>query len=133
MWMNLDLTALERHTVLYSIEQGLMDGARGKRYEWQMAEQAGDSLARTIQDYDWADEVLHARIGRRWLIPESGDSRTIMEHAAALGKRGSPTIIGCAKLTPQVDWWPQFVRATLGKESSAQPLAANQPNPPTSG
>ena len=28
-----------------------MDGSRGKRYEWQMAEQAGDALALTIQDY----------------------------------------------------------------------------------
>ena len=133
MWMNLDLTALERHTVLYSIEQGLMDGSRGKRYEWQMAEQAGDPLALTIQDYDWADEVLHARIGRRWLIPASGDSRTVMARAAELGKRGSPTIIGCAKLTPQIDWWPQFVRATLGKASSAQPMAADQTNLPTAG
>jgi hypothetical protein len=133
MWMNLDLTALERHTVLYSIEQGLMDGSRGKRYEWQMAEQAGDPLALTIQDYDWADEVLHARIGRRWLIPASGDSRTVMERAAELGKRGSATIVSCAKLTPQTDWWPQFVRVTLGKESSAQPAAAHQPNAPTSG
>lgn len=133
LWMNLDLTALERHIVLYGIEQGLMDGSRGKRYEWQMAEQAGDPLALAIQDYDWADEVLHARIGRRWLIPESGDSRTVMERAAELGRRESSALTARTRLTPQIDWWPQFVRAALGKESSAPPMAERHPNPPTSG
>ena len=36
----------------------------GKRYEWEVATQANDPLTATFQDYDWADEVLHARIGR---------------------------------------------------------------------
>jgi hypothetical protein len=95
-----------------------------------MAEQ-GDPLALTIQDYDWADEVLMRELGGVGLIPESGDLRTW----SAPQHWGSVVDYNhcCAKLTPQIDWWPQFVRATLGKESSAQPMAANQTNPPTSG
>ena len=30
-------------------------------------------LMGTIQDYDWADEVLHAALGREWYIPQIGD------------------------------------------------------------
>jgi hypothetical protein len=131
--LNQDLTALERHIVLYGIEQGLMDGSRGKRYEWQLAEGADDQLALVIQDYDWADEVLHAQIGRRWLIPDRGDVRTIMEQAAQLSARASPTLTARATQAPQIDWWPEFVRAALGKESTSRPVAANTANALASG
>jgi hypothetical protein len=65
--LNTQLTAAERHAVLYFIEQGLMPKT-GKRYEWEVATAAHDRLARTFQDYDWADEVLHSRIGRDWYV-----------------------------------------------------------------
>ena len=76
--MNLDREPLERHAILYAIEHGLMDGKTGKRYELEIMQQAQDALAAHIQDYDWADEVLHAQIGRRWLKPVLGDSRAII-------------------------------------------------------
>ena len=53
--------------MLYFIEQGLMP-RHGKRYEWEVAQAAGSPLAITFQDYDWADEVLHARIGKQWYV-----------------------------------------------------------------
>ena len=62
-------TALERHAVLYFIEQGLMPRT-GKRFEWETATASGDPLAARIQDYDWADEVLHSQIGRRWYVTQ---------------------------------------------------------------
>lgn len=65
--LNTQLTAIERHAVLYFIEQGLMPKT-GKRYEWEVAQAAGSPLAATFQDYDWADEVLHARIGKQWYV-----------------------------------------------------------------
>ena len=40
-----------------------------------------DGLATYFQDYDWADEVLHAQIGRRWLKPDVGDVKTLLEQA----------------------------------------------------
>src|SRR5262245_61974853 len=66
--LNTECTAMERHAVLYFIEQGLMTKT-GKRYEWELGVGSGIPLMATIQDFDWADEVLHAAIGRQWYIP----------------------------------------------------------------
>src|SRR4051812_47931638 len=67
--LNQQLTPLEAHAVLYAIEQSLMPAKTGKRFEWEVSKQANDPLATIFQDYDWADEVLHTQIGRRWLLP----------------------------------------------------------------
>ncbi len=70
--LNTECTPLERHAVLYFIEQGLMTKT-GKRYEWELGVESGVALAATLQDYDWADEVLHAQLGRLWYIPQIGE------------------------------------------------------------
>ncbi len=67
--LNTQLTPKERHAVLYFIEQGLMPKT-GKRHEWETALMAGSPLAATFQDFDWADEVLHARVGRDWYVSD---------------------------------------------------------------
>lgn len=67
--LNTQLTPKERHAVLYFIEQGLMPRT-GKRHEWETAIAAGSPLAATFQDFDWADEVLHARVGRDWYVSD---------------------------------------------------------------
>jgi hypothetical protein len=77
--LNTECTPLERHAVLYFIEQGLM-AKTGKRYEWEVALQSGDPLLATIQDYDWADEVLHAAIGRDWYIPQVGHWKQALDY-----------------------------------------------------
>jgi hypothetical protein len=59
--LNTQLKPIERHAVLYFIEQGLMP-KNGKRFEWEVGQQSGNPLSALFQDYDWADEVLHARI-----------------------------------------------------------------------
>ena len=66
--LNTECTPLERHAVLYFIEQGLMTRT-GKRYEWELGAESGIPLMATIQDYDWADEVLHAASGPRVVHP----------------------------------------------------------------
>ena len=68
--LNLHADPLERQTMLYAIEQSLMPADTGKRFEYQTAVEAGDPLSAHFHDYDWADEVLHAQIGRRWLKHE---------------------------------------------------------------
>ena len=70
--MNTMLTSKERHAVLYTIEQGFMPKKTGKQYEWQVAVDSANPLTAMIQDYDWADEILHARIGRKWIVSEFG-------------------------------------------------------------
>lgn len=120
MYLNLDRTPLERHITLYGIEQSLMDGKTGKKYEWQIAQAANDELAVYFQDYDWADEVLHAQIGRRWLKRHLKEGESLMDLAAQIREKPSPTTQARAATTTQIDWWPRFVRDTLGKESSSQ-------------
>lgn len=119
MHLNLDRTPLERHIILYYIEQSLMDGKIGKRQEWLIAQKAGDPLATYFQDYDWADEVLHAQIGRKWLKPEVGNVKTLLETAGEIAARPSPSLEAHSRATPQVDWWPQYVRDVLGRESTS--------------
>lgn len=72
--LNTQLTPKERHAVLYFIEQGLMPKT-GKRHEWVVSKEAGNPLATTFQDFDWADEVLHARIGRDWYVADMPDAK----------------------------------------------------------
>jgi hypothetical protein len=110
--LNTQLTPIERHAVLYFIEQGLMPKT-GKRYEWEVAGAAGMPLAQTFQDYDWADEVLHARIGRQWYV---GDMPTHVE-ALKYGDRCWSKVLShweewrAQGLTQHENWWPALYRA----------------------
>lgn len=65
--LNSRYAPLEAHLILWKIEQGLMPRTTGKRAEFELATEGGDELSIAMQDYDWADEVLHAQIGRRHL------------------------------------------------------------------
>ncbi len=77
--LNTQLKPLERHAVLYFIEQGLMPRT-GKRFEWEVAQASENPLSALFQDYDWADEVLHARVGRDWYVKEIGDARRAVDY-----------------------------------------------------
>lgn len=77
--LNTQLKPIERHAVLYFIEQGLMP-KNGKRFEWEVGRASRNPLAALFQDYDWADEVLHARIGRDWYLKEFKDARQAVRY-----------------------------------------------------
>jgi hypothetical protein len=64
--------------VLYFIEQGLMPKT-GKRFEWETARSAHHPLSTLFQDYDWADEVLHARVGRDWYVSTFDNPKEAVE------------------------------------------------------
>lgn len=110
--LNTQLTAKERYAVLYTIEQGLMPKKTGKEYEWEVAVASADPLAARIQDYDWADEVLHARIGREWLVPEIGSQ----VEALKFGDEAWSRVLSDWKrwreegLTEHRNWWPRVYR-----------------------
>jgi hypothetical protein len=117
--LNMHMTPLEAHAVLYTIEQSLMPAKTGKRYEWVTADEAQDELATLYQDYDWADEVLHTHIGRRWLVSQLEMSRN---EVIELGQRKAietEEVLGeYTDKAKQVNWWPEFVRQVLGHESN---------------
>jgi hypothetical protein len=105
--LNTECSPLERHAVLYFIEQGLMTRT-GKRYEWEVAVDSGIPLMATIQDYDWADEVLHAAIGREWYIPQFGSLKKSLEYGDACWSRilSNWTTVRDKGLTKHENWWP---------------------------
>ncbi len=128
--LNTMLTAKERHAVLFTIEQGLMPKRTGKEYEWEVGMATADPLTAMIQDYDWADEILHARIGREWIVPEIGSQ----VEAMAYGDRAWSRILVDWKkwkedgLTAHRNWWPEVYRAACrhwGVEPEAALLAYN--------
>ena len=110
--LNQQLTAKERHAVLYFIEQGLMPKT-GKRHEWEVSQEAGHPLAVTFQDFDWADEVLHARVGRDWYV---SDMPSGAEAVAYGDKCWSKVLMNWAQwrnegLTQHRNWWPDLYQA----------------------
>jgi len=118
--LNLHATPIERQVMLYAIEQSLMPGETGKRFEYETAVAAGDGLSSHFHDYDWADEVLHAQIGRRMLKREGISSDEAGERATEIHEKTWAALDQYRSLEEQHDWWPAFVRKVLGKESAAQ-------------
>jgi hypothetical protein len=114
--LNTQLTPLERHAVLYFIEQGLMP-KHGKRYEWEIAQQTDLPLAATFQDYDWADEVLHARIGRQWYVADMPSQTEALRH----GDRCWSKVLmdweawKANGLTAHENWWPALYRLACAR------------------
>ena len=110
--LNTQLEPWERHAVLFFIEQGLMPRT-GKRYEWEVGQASGLPLAAVIQDFDWADEVLHAQIGREWYVKEFGD----LNEAMSYGDRCWSRVLSHWReyldggLTLHRNWWPDVYRA----------------------
>jgi hypothetical protein len=121
--LNLHATPHERQLLLYAIEQSLMPADVGKRSEYETAVAAGDELSAHFHDYDWADEVLHAQIGRRALKRQGISPEQATERAEEIHARTWAALDRYKSLHPQEEWWPAFVRQVLGKESALDPQA----------
>jgi hypothetical protein len=125
--LNTQLKPLERHAVLYFIEQGLMP-KNGKRFEWEVGQASGNPLAALFQDYDWADEVLHARVGRDWYLKEFDDPKEAVRYGDDCW---SKVLMGWGQwrdegLTQHRNWWPDVYRQACqswGIEPDPQVLA----------
>jgi len=107
--LNAECTPLERHAVLFFIEQGLMPKT-GKRYEFETAMNSGVPLAATIQDFDWADEVLHSRNGRQWYVAEFESLAKAMDYGDKAWSRilSNWTTVKEQGLTLHENWWPRL-------------------------
>ncbi|HEX2091096.1 MAG TPA: hypothetical protein VHG28_01795 [Longimicrobiaceae bacterium] len=124
--LNRHATPLERQTMLFAIEQSLMPGDTGKRFEYQTAVEAGDALSAHFHDYDWADEVLHAQIGRRWMRREGITPEEALERAREIHERTWAALDGYRDEEPG-EWWGDFVRRVLGRESTVRPGELGEP------
>ena len=109
--LNTECTPIERHAVLYFIEQGLMNKT-GKRYEWELGVESGLPLIATLQDYDWADEVLHAQLGREWYIPQIGNWKEALQYGDQCWSRilSNWQAVKEEGLTEHANWWPNLYR-----------------------
>lgn len=119
--LNSQLSARERHGVLFFIEQGLMPKS-GKRYEWEIGQASGDPLSALFQDFDWADEVLHAQIGRRWYVPKFSSLKEALDY----GDKCWSKVMSCWDShrelghTQHRNWWPEFY-AQVCKQWNVEP------------
>jgi hypothetical protein len=109
--LNTQLKPIERHAVLYFIEQGLMPKT-GKRFEWEVGRASHNPLAALFQDYDWADEVLHARIGRDWYLKEFKDPQQAVRYGDECWSRVLMNWENWRKegRTQHRNWWPDLYR-----------------------
>jgi hypothetical protein len=123
--LNSQLTPKERHAVLYFIEQGLMPKT-GKRHEWEVGVMSKNPLAATFQDFDWADEVLHARVGRDWYVSDMASAH----EAVAYGDRCWSRVLSGwqgwrdAGLTEHRNWWPGLYIQYCGRHGVHPDAAA---------
>lgn len=77
---------LELYAMLFGVEAGLMKYPPGKREEFEFCRDAAHHrLMTTLQDFDWADEVLHVHIARRRLKEWFNGSP---EELQTLGEKG---------------------------------------------
>lgn len=113
------LSVHEAHNVLYAIEQNLMPADRGKRLEYEISRNANDALAAFIQDYDWADEVLHVHIGRKWLLPKLNmKPNEAVKRGWEIRATTANVLDDLERNGEQKNWWPDLVREVLGRETA---------------
>jgi hypothetical protein len=109
--LNTQLKPIERHAVLYFIEQGLMPKT-GKRFEWEVGLASHNPLSALFQDYDWADEVLHARIGRDWYLKDFKNPQEALRFGDACWSRVLMNWENWRQQgrTRHRNWWPDVYR-----------------------
>jgi len=119
--LNREFTPLEAHTILWHIEQGLMPRETGKRWEMEIAEGYGDPFFIALQDHDWADEVLHAQIGRRWLRDEYASAAARTAAGTEIMARWHRALerIRSESGEREWNWWPDFVAQARATRDAA--------------
>ncbi len=118
--LNTECTPMERHGVLFFIEQGLMPKT-GKRYEFETGQASDIPLIATLQDFDWADEVLHSQIGRQWYVPEFGSLQKALEYGDRAWSKvlSNWATVRDQGLTKHENWWPEVYAQACAAEGIA--------------
>ena len=110
--LNTQLKPIERHAVLYFIEQGLMPRT-GKRFEWEVGQASHNPLSALFQDYGLGDEVLHARIGRDWYLKNFTDAKKAVDYGDECWSKVLMSWENWRKegKTQHRNWWPEVYTA----------------------
>lgn len=72
-------------------------------------------------DYDWADEVFHAQIGRKWLAPEFANMEEMNALKDQSVKKFWVAMEKFSHLSDQEDWWTRFMEefdSSLSKKNT---------------
>ena len=117
---NTQLEPADRHLLLWGIEQGLMKPT-GKRREYEVARESGDPLSPTFQDFDWADEVLHAQYGRKWLLPAFETTEAMQQRYEEV-REGYQALIDRDQSLPRADWWDAFYQKVQRQQEQEEPV-----------
>jgi hypothetical protein len=69
-------------------------------------------LSALFQDYDWADEVLHARIGRDWYLKDFQNPQEAVRYGDECWSRVLMNWESWRQkgLTQHRNWWPDLYR-----------------------
>ena len=86
------------------------------------ASESGIPLMATIQDFDWADEVLHAQIGRSGTSRSSATGRRRSTTATSAGRSilSNWTTVQDQGLTEHENWWPAVYRRRARRGASSR-------------
>lgn len=107
--LNTELAPFDGHVILWAIEQELMNAETGKRWEWKISAHSELPHAKLMQDYDWADEVLHAQIGRKFLLPQFESMEELKAHAKRANDKWYEIMDQLMVRSEQREWWPVFL------------------------
>ena len=114
---SLNLEPRERYALVYGIEAPLMRRAASsnttagvrasKPAQYELAVESGDPLSALIQNFDWADEVLHVQLGRR-VLALAYSSQQERDAAAAEAVAGWEAVLREDIALERSDWWDAF-------------------------
>ena len=114
LFPSVHMEPIERYILLVATEQGLM-GKNGKARQYSYAVDSGDAFARQCNDYDWADEVLHVQIGRKWLTDQDPDLN-LKQVSPPINERYRQLIDDHMHMTPDPAWWDAWYADLRAKD-----------------
>ena len=85
---------------------------RSSSFEWEVAQASHNPLSALFQDYDWADEVLHARIGRDWYLKDFASAQEAVKYGDECWSRVLMNWENWRTqgLTQHRNWWPELYK-----------------------
>ena len=114
---NTELEPRERYALVWGIEHPLMRRASSsqttagviasKPGQYDLAAASGDPLSALIQDFDWADEVLHVQIGRR-VLEQAFSTHEERDAAASDANDRWQAVLQQDIALERSRWWDEF-------------------------